>query len=276
MSGALVLVATPIGNLSDMSERAVEALRTAAVIACEDSRHTQKLLNHFNIRVPTMSLHQHNEKERTTQVIERVGNGEIVALVTDAGMPAISDPGELVVAAVAAAGHAVTVVPGPSAVPAALAVSGLSTQRFCFEGFLPRKGSERSHRLTEIARETRTTVIYESPQRIRTTVDDLAEQCGNDRAVAMVRELTKIHEEIWRGTLAGLSQRLATEVKGECVLVLAGAPVDAVKITDVEIVEALEAELQAGSSKKDAVNTVCQNLGIARNRVYSLSLGRKS
>src|SRR4051812_31475060 len=142
MSGALVLVATPIGNLGDMSERAVTVLRNASLIACEDSRHTRKLLNHFNIHdVPTLSLHQHNEHVRTDDVLTRIREGQTVALVTDAGMPAISDPGEVVVAAVAEAGLNVSVVPGPSAVPAAVAVSGLPTDRFCFEGLLPRKGA---------------------------------------------------------------------------------------------------------------------------------------
>ena len=233
-----------------MSRRAIETLSRRDLIACEDSRHTQKLLNHFDIHTKTMSLHQHNERERIDVVVDRIRNGETIALVSDAGMPAISDPGEVIVAAVAAAGLTVSVIPGASAVLAAVAVSGLPTERFCFEGFLPRKGAERSQRLDELAVEHRTSVIYESPQRIAVTIDHLITVCGADRPVAMVRELTKIHEEVWRGTHVGLAERLKEDVKGECVLVLGGAPVIEVEVTDQAIADALAAERASGSSKK--------------------------
>jgi 16S rRNA (cytidine1402-2'-O)-methyltransferase len=273
--GMLVLVATPIGNLGDCSMRAIETLRTADLICCEDTRHTRKLLNRFDIRdVRVMSLHEHNERDRSSTVVERVAAGEVVAMVTDAGMPAISDPGEQVVAAVAAAGLRVSVVPGPSAVPAALAVSGLPTERFCFEGFLPRKGSERRERIAVLAAEVRTAVLYESPQRLGKTASDLASTLGDERPVALVRELTKIHEEVWRGTLGGLAARLADDsVQGECVLVLGGATILVSEVTDDVVLEHLRQAQDQGTSRRDAVDEVSRVLGVGRKRVYALAIG---
>ena len=222
---SLVLVGTPIGNLGDLSPRAVEALRTADTIACEDTRRTRALLSHLGLPAGRrlLAVHDHNEAVRVVDVLARLDKGERVVVVTDAGMPGISDPGERLVAAAAAAGHAVEVVPGPSAMVAALVVSGLPAGRFAFEGFLPRKGSTRSRRLGEIAGDTRTTILFEAPHRVRQTVADLVGAAGDLRRVALVRELTKLHEEIWRGTLAGAVEHLATkEPRGEYVIVLGG------------------------------------------------------
>ena len=272
MAGALILVATPIGNLGDLSERAVATLRSASVIACEDTRHTRKLLNHAEIRgVPVIAVHEHNEVGSAVEIVRRVEEGQTVALVTDAGMPAISDPGEKVVAAVAAAGLIVSVVPGPSAVPAALAVSGLPTERFCFEGFLPRKATDRQHRLADIADEERTMVLYEAPHRLAVAIDELIHHCGVDRRIVLVRELTKLHEEIWRGTLGALRDRLsAGSVKGECVLVLAGL-VRNTDVSDDEILARLAEVLDAGGTKKDAVSKVVEETAAGKNRIYGLA-----
>lgn len=279
MSGSLVLVATPIGNLGDISFRATETLRTADVIACEDTRHTRKLLNHLEIRsVPVMAVHEHNEVGAAAELVDRIANGETVALVTDAGMPAISDPGERVVAAVAAAGLRVSVIPGPSAVPAALAISGLPTERFCFEGFLPRKASDRKERMAALVTEARTSVLYEAPHRLGSTVRDLCSACGESRRVVLVRELTKLYEEVWRGTLGELSHRLeAQTVKGECVLVLDGAPLlSTVEVTDDEIIAALKAELAQGASRRDAAATVTERYSQPKRRIYDLATQVKS
>ncbi len=275
MPGALVVVATPIGNLGDLSPRAVEALAGADLIACEDTRQTRKLLNHAGIEgARLLALHAHNEAAGAAKVVARVAAGERVTLVTDAGTPSISDPGQRVVAAVADAGLTVEVVPGPSAAIAALVGSGLATDRFCFEGFLPRKGSDRKARLAAISGDARTSVIYEAPTRLAATLEDLRAACGVDRRAAVARELTKLHEEIVRGTLAELAGRWhATPPKGECVIVVAGAPA-AAPATDAEISEALSSRLAAGEDRKSAVGDVAADLGVPRRRVYELSLGR--
>src|SRR5438067_12801534 len=204
MGGALVLVATPIGNLSDLSPRAVEALRTADAICCEDSRRTGRLLEHAGVerRAPCLVVNDHTEVARIGEVLARLTRGERVAVVTDAGTPGTSDAGERLVRAAVADGHPVEIVPGPSAAIAALVASGLSTGRFVFEGFLPRKGSGRSERLAELAAEQRTVVLYEAPHRLARTLTDLSAAFGSDRRVAIARELTKLHEEVWRGSLS--------------------------------------------------------------------------
>lgn len=272
MTGVLVLVATPIGNLGDMSFRAVETLKSADVIACEDTRHTRKLLNHFEINgVPIMAVHEHNEASQAQAIVERVNNGETVALVTDAGMPGISDPGERVVKAVADAGLKVSAVPGASAETMAVAISGLSTERFVFEGFLPRKGADRTSRLKALTAETRTTVFYESPNRIAVTAQAFREVCGGDRRIAFARELTKLYEEVWRGTLDELIAHLeGRTVKGECVLVLAGAAEQA-DVDDETIHAALTEALAAGATKRDAIAQVMEDLNLPKNRVYEVS-----
>ncbi len=273
MSGALVLVATPIGNLGDLSARAVEELGRADVVACEDTRRTGRLLAHAGIEGTSLvRLDQHEEPARAAALVERIAGGERVVLVTDAGMPAISDPGELVVRAAVAAGVEVTVVPGPSAGVAALAVSGLPTGRMAFEGFLPRKGAARAERLAELAGERRTIVLYEAPHRLARTLTDLVAALGPDRPVVLARELTKLHEELWRGTLAEAADRVAEVApRGEYVLVVAGAPNEP-PATDDRIVDALDRQRTAGASTRDAVAAVAAELRVSRRRVYELAL----
>jgi len=272
MSGALVLVATPIGNMGDLSPRARDELVRADVVACEDTRRTGRLLELAGIgRRPLLVINDHTEASRVRDVVERVARGERVAVVTDAGMPGISDPGERLVRAVAAAGHPVEVVPGPSAVVSALVVSGMPAGRFVFEGFLPRKGSGRAGRLDALSTEPRTVVLYEAPHRLASTLADLARACGGARRVALVRELTKLHEEVWRGTLIDAIAHVdLVEPRGEHVVVLEGAP-EAPSADDATIVGALEQERAAGSSTKDAVATVASALGVPKRRVYDLA-----
>ena len=272
--GALVVVGTPIGNLGDLTPRAIEALASADVVYCEDTRHSRKLLTHAGISgVPLRSLHEHNEDGRIDEVVTAVAAGRTVALVSDAGMPAVSDPGARVVAGVAAAGLTVTVVPGPSAVLAALVASGLATDRFCFEGFLPRSGRDRSDRMAAVAAEVRTVVLFEAPGRTAATLRDLAAVCGYDRPVAVARELTKLHEEIWRGSLAGAAEWAAGGVRGEVVIVVAGAPELAEEPVDDELlIRALEAQVAAGARTRGAVDAVAATHGVPRRRVYELAL----
>lgn len=265
-----MVVGTPIGNLGDLSPRAIEALRTADVIACEDTRHTRKLLTHADIHGPRLvAVHEHNEAEQAERIVGWLRDGKRVALVSDAGMPAVSDPGERVVAAVTAAGLPVEVVPGPSAVLAALVVSGLPSDRFAFEGFLPRKGRERAARLRALADDDRTTVLYEAPQRVSATLGDLADACGGERRVAVARELTKLHEEVWRGTLAEATA--LGERRGEYVIVLEGAPPPEPK-TEADIVAALRARLDGGEDRKSAVAAVARELGVPKRLVYDLAM----
>ena len=271
--GALVLVGVPIGNLADMSPRAIQALRDADVIACEDTRDTRKLLSLVDVpRTRLIAVHDHNEADMAATIVDLLAAGQRVALVSDAGMPGVSDPGEKLVAAVAAAGLDVEVVPGPSAAITALVVSGLPAGRFCFEGFLPRKGSGRTARLAHLATEPRTSILYEAPHRIAATVDDLVAACGPDRPVALARELTKRFEEVWRGTLGDLAGHLAaTERRGEYVLVLGGAA-EPEPATDEDIEAALRARLDAGVDRKTAIAEVARELGAPKRTVYDAAL----
>jgi 16S rRNA (cytidine1402-2'-O)-methyltransferase len=270
---ALVLVGTPIGNLGDLSPRAVEELATASVICCEDTRRTGRLLHHAGIERPKlMMVNDHNESARRADVVRRLDAGERVAVVTDAGMPGISDPGERLVAAVVRAGHIVEVVPGPSAGIAALVASGLPTGRFVFEGFLPRKASARAERLSSLAAEPRTLVMYEAPHRVAETLADLAQAFEPTRRVAVARELTKMYEEVWRGNVAEAATWAATTPpRGEIVLVVDGAPRPQAP-TDDDVTAELRRSLAEGASKRDAAADVASRMGLARNRVYSLAL----
>jgi 16S rRNA (cytidine1402-2'-O)-methyltransferase len=272
--GTLVLVATPIGNLSELSPRAVEALASADLIACEDTRRTGRLLQHAGVAKPKLLVvNDHTESAATRTVLTALDAGSTVAVVTDAGMPGVSDPGERLVSAAVSAGHRVSVVAGPSAAIAALVVSGLSTGRFVFEGFLPRKGSGRSARLAALATEPRTIVLYEAPHRVAATIDDLAKALGEERRVVLVRELTKLHEEVWRGSLGDARAHLAEVApRGEFVLVLAGAP-EPPRATHEDVERALRAHLGAGSDRKTAVADVARELGVAKRVVYDASLG---
>jgi 16S rRNA (cytidine1402-2'-O)-methyltransferase len=268
--GRLVLVATPIGNLGDLQPRAVEVLGGAALVCCEDTRRTGRLLQHAGVRARRLAVaNDHTELARIGEVLDVLAAGGDVAVVTDAGTPGVSDPGERLVRAALDAGFEVTAVPGPAAALMALTISGLPTARFVFEGFLPRSGRERAERLGAIADEPRTSVIYEAPHRIRRTLADLLAVCGGDRPVAVCRELTKLYEEVVRGTLGEIA---IDEPRGEYVVVLAGRPRDTTTVDDDAIRAALRHELVAGSSKKDAVATVSTLLGAPRKTVYALAV----
>ncbi|MCY3889165.1 MAG: 16S rRNA (cytidine(1402)-2'-O)-methyltransferase [bacterium] len=273
MAGRLVLVATPIGNLGDLSPRAVEALADADVVACEDTRRTGKLLAHAGVNAPRLLVvNEHTEKASAAEIAELIVNGNTVALVTDAGTPAVSDPGAKVVKAVLQAGAEVEAVPGPSAALSALVVSGLPTGRFCFEGFLPKKGRHRTDRLHALSVEPRTMVLFEAPHRLARTLADLASAMGGDRAIAIVREQTKLHEEVWRGTMVDAANWIGeSEPRGEYVLVVAGCP-DPPPPSAPQIREALEEKLAEGLSRRDAAAAVAADLGVSRRAVYQISL----
>jgi len=230
-AGRLYVVATPIGNLGDLSSRAREILTTCALIAAEDTRHTGVLLKAFGIETPQLSLHDHNEQERTPDLVSRLTKGASIALVSDAGTPAISDPGFELVRAAAAAGIDVISIPGPCAAIAALSIAALPTDRFCFEGFLPARGAARRTRLESLAAEMRTLVFYESPHRVKEMLEDCAAMLGGGRLGVLAREITKLHETTYRGTLEDLAARAASDPdlgRGEIVLTVAGAAPGAV------------------------------------------------
>ena len=271
--GALVLVATPIGNLGDISQRAIEALKTADIICCEDTRHSGKLLAHFGVTGKKLVvINEHTEYDAREEIVSLVTSGSNVALITDAGTPGISDPGERLVVAVVNAGGVVTAVPGPSALTMALVISGLPTSRFVFEGFLPRSGAERTERLAMATTESRTTVFYEAPHRLVKTLSDLTTACGAMRGVVLARELTKLHEEIWRGTLQDANMHVAkTEPRGEYVIILEPAKPPAPP-TDEELLAAIRAEIAKGVSRKDSAARVSARFGVAKRTVYELAL----
>jgi 16S rRNA (cytidine1402-2'-O)-methyltransferase len=242
-------------------------------VCCEDTRHSGRLLQHVGITGARLAVaNEHTEDARTAEVLEVLATGRDVAVVTDAGTPGISDPGMRLVRAVVDAGYAVTAVPGPAALVMALVLSGIDTTRFVFEGFLPRSGGERTTRLAEIAGERRTIVLYEAPHRVERTVADLAESLGGERRVALARELTKLHEEVWRGSLHDAAAHLA-EVgpRGEYVLVVEGAPAPA-PASDDALLESLRAHLAAGTDRRSAIAAVVAETGAAKNRVYDLAL----
>jgi 16S rRNA (cytidine1402-2'-O)-methyltransferase len=271
-TGRLVLVATPIGNLGDLSPRAVEALRRADAIVCEDTRRTGRLLQHAGIPKPRLVVaNEHTEARVTANVVGLLDRGDVVAVVTDAGTPGVSDPGSRIVRAALAAGHAVEAVPGPSAALAALVLSGLPTARFVVDGFLPRTGTSRRQRLAELAAERRTTVLFEAPHRLARTLGDLVDALGPDRPVALARELTKLHEDVWRGTLGDAADRAAaTEPRGEYVLVVGGAP-PPLPASDEVIVDALRRAAADGVDRKTAVAEVAAALDVPKRVVYDLA-----
>jgi len=272
--GTLHLVATPIGNLEDVTLRALRVLREVAVIAAEDTRTAAKLCARHGIATPLLSLHEHNEAARADAIVARLRAGDSVALVSEAGTPGISDPGARLVRAVAAAGLRVEAVPGPCALVAAAALSGLPVDRFVFEGFLPARPAERRRAIGALRAEPRTLVFYEAPHRVVATLRDLADLLG-PREAAAARELTKIHEEVLRGTLPGLAETLDArgEPKGEFVLVVAGAgPETASVVDDDTLRRALAQALADGASRRDAVDAVATSFDAPRNRVYRLAL----
>jgi len=272
-AGSLVLVATPIGNLGDMTQRAIEALKSADVICCEDTRHSGKLLAHFGVTGKKLIvINEHTEYEAREEIVSLVTAGSTVALVTDAGTPGISDPGERLVVAVVEAGGNVTAVPGASALTMALVISGLPTSRFVFEGFLPRSGAERTDRLAMTTTESRTIVLYEAPHRLAKTLSDLTTACGAMRRVVLARELTKLHEQIWRGTLQDANMLVAaTEPRGEYVIIIEPAK-PPTPPTDEELVAAIKAEIAKGVSRKDSAARVSARFGVAKRHVYELAL----
>lgn len=276
MPGILYLVATPIGNLGDLSPRAVETLQAADFIAAEDTRVSVKLLNHFDIKKPLVSYHEHNRAAAGQAILARLLSGEACALVTDAGMPAISDPGEDLVRLCAENGITVQVIPGCCAAVCALAVSGLPTGRFTFEGFLPSGRKERREQLQELSGETRTMVFHEAPHRLRATLCDMAELLGGDRRIALCRELTKLHEETIRTTLsAAADYYAANEPRGEYVLVVAGREKTAGAALTLEEGVALVLRRRAeGQRLKDAVRAVADDTGLSRNALYDAALKR--
>ncbi len=275
MTAQLVLVSTPIGNLGDLSPRAVETLRGCALICCEDTRHSGKLLSHAGVSGVRLAVaNEHTEAARAEEVIGLLAHGLDVAVITDAGTPGVSDPGARLVRAVLDAGYPVSAVPGPAALVMALVISGFDTTRFVFEGFLPRSGRDRTARLAEVAAERRTIVFYEAPHRVRRTIADLAAACGDARQVALARELTKKFEEVWRGPLADAVLHLTErEPRGEFVVVVEGAPaVHAADLDDDVILAALRTALAADGDRKAAVATVMSHTGAPKRRVYDLAL----
>ncbi len=275
MAGILYLVGTPIGNLGDFSPRAVETLRSVDFIAAEDTRVTLKLLNHFEIKKPLICYFEHNRAEMGEKLLSRLLGGESCALVTDAGMPAISDPGEDIVRQCAAHGVTVAAVPGPSALVTALAMSGLPTQRFTFEGFLSVSGKSRREHLESLRDEKRTMIFYEAPHKLLRTLQDFLD-CFGDRDIALCRELTKIHEEIIRTTLSEAVRRFAeTPPKGEFVLVLRGkAESAAPEMTQDEALAAVARYRAEGKSLKEACRLAAADSGFAKNELYDLALGK--
>jgi 16S rRNA (cytidine1402-2'-O)-methyltransferase len=267
----LWLVSTPIGNLADLTPRAVEILGHAELVCCEDTRRTGLLLQHAGVRARRLAVcNEHTEHDRIAEVLDVLAGGDDVAVVSDAGTPGVSDPGERLVRAALDAGHTVSATPGASAVVMALTISGLPTDRFAFEGFLPRKGAERAARLAELAAERRTTVVYEAPHRIERTLDDLRRACGDDRPVVVARELTKLHEEVVRGTLGDVR---VGDPRGEYVVVLGGAPTDDAPATDDDVRDALRAAFADGASVRDASAAVARDVGRPKREVYALALG---
>jgi len=271
----LVVASSPIGNIADASDRLREALRDADVIAAEDTRRTSRLLSALGIetRGRLVSHYEHNEAQRLGSLLADVRAGKTVLLISDAGTPLVSDPGYRLVAAVSAEGLPVHVVPGPSAVMAALAVSGLPVDRWCFEGFPPRRVGERRRLFDSLAREMRTMVFFEAPHRLQATLGDLAAALGAERSAAVCRELTKVHEEVRRGSIGELAAWAEGEVRGEITLVVAGASAEPVEVTDDELLSALRDRLATGDSRRDAVAAVAAEYAVARRRVYALSLG---
>ena len=274
MAGMLYLVPTPIGNLGDISKRARETLESADFIAAEDTRVSLKLLNHLELKKPLVSYYEHNKSFKGDKILDRILSGETCALVSDAGSPAISDPGEDLVKQCAAAGITVCAIPGPCAAITALSISGQSTGRFCFEGFLSTAKKSRREHLDSLKGEQRTMIFYEAPHKLLNTLQDMAETFGPDRPVSLCRELTKLHEEVVRTTLGeAITKYTETAPKGEFVLILAGAP-EKVKEAPSEADAAARVKelLSQGLSRKDAVKQTATELGLPKNTVYALAL----
>lgn len=272
----LYVVATPIGNLEDMTFRAVKILQTVDVIAAEDTRHTGRLLQHFQIKTPQVSYHEHNRSSRIPELLEELSNGKAIALVTDAGVPGISDPGYELVKVCIEAGIPVVPIPGANAAITALSAAGLPTDRFVFEGFLPAKGQQRRSHLESLETESRTLIFYESPHRLRETLQDFAEIFGTSRQIVLARELTKLYEEFWRGTIeeaiAHYSQR---EPQGEYTLLVAGTPPTQPQLSEEELKAELLAIMSQGISRSQASRQLAKVTSLPRRQLYQLALAIK-
>lgn len=276
--GTLILAGTPIGNLGDASDRLRRALATAEVIAAEDTRRTRRLAAGLGVELTgrLVAHHEHNEQATTEQLLGELRSGATVLVVSDAGMPTVSDPGYRIAAAAAAQGLAVTSLPGPSAVLTALAVSGLPSDRFAFEGFLPRRTGQRAARLAELAVERRTMIFYEAPHRIVAMIEALTEAFGPDRPAAIARELTKLHEEVLRGRLGELHERIAEDgLRGEIVVVVQGAPEPAPEQA-ADLVGLVEAQVADGTRLKDAVGRIATDHGVSRRELYEEVLAARA
>lgn len=271
--GTLYIVGTPIGNLEDMTFRAVRILQTVDLIAAEDTRHTGKLLQHFQIKTPQISYHDNNSNSRIPELLEHLSTKKAIALVTDAGMPAISDPGYELVKACVEAGITVVPVPGASAVITALSAAGLSTDKFVFEGFLPAKGQDRHNRLEFLQTEARTIILYEAPHRLRQTLQDLAEVLGKDRQIVLARELTKLYEEFWRGNIeSAIAHYTQREPQGEYTLVVAGIPPAKPQLSEAELKAELLQIMRQGISRSQASRQLAKATSISRRQLYQLAL----
>ncbi|MEH2171773.1 16S rRNA (cytidine(1402)-2'-O)-methyltransferase [Nostoc sp.] len=271
--GTLYVVGTPIGNLEDITFRAVRILQTVDIIAAEDTRHTGKLLQHFQVKTPQMSYHEHNRTSRIPELLEHLVNNKAIALVSDAGMPGISDPGYELVKACIEAGIPVVPIPGASAAITALSAAGLPTDRFVFEGFLPAKTQQRQEHLESLQTESRTLIFYESPHRLRDTLQDLALVWGNDRQIVLGRELTKLYEEFWRGTIAeAIAYYTQREPQGEYTLVVAGIPASQPQLTEEELKAELKQLISQGISRSQASRQLAKFTSLPRRQLYQLAL----
>jgi len=269
----LYIVATPIGNLEDMTFRAVRILQEADWIAAEDTRHTGKLLQRFQITTPQISYHAHNRTSRLPDLLDRLQDGKTIALVSDAGMPGISDPGYELVSACVEARILVIPVPGASAVITALSAAGLPTDRFVFEGFLPAKGTERRDRLESLASEPRTLVFYEAPHRVRQTLADLLNTVGGDRRIVLARELTKLHEEFWRGSVAeAIAHYTSRDPQGEFTILVAGAELTLPMLSESALKAELGTLINQGLSRSQASRQLAQQTNLPRREIYQIAL----
>lgn len=281
MAGRLYLVATPIGNLEDITYRALKTLREADIIGAEDTRHSIKLLNHFDIKTPMTSYHEYNKVDKARQLVGEILSGKNVAIITDAGTPGISDPGEEIVRQCFDAGIEVSSIPGPAACITALTMSGQNTRRFAFEAFLPYDRKERAQVLSEIKNETRTIIIYEAPHHLLRTLEELYETVG-DRSITLCRELTKVHENAEKTTIkAAIEKYTNKEPRGEYVLVIAGKPFEEIRNETIEaflemtVEEHMEMYMSQGTDKKEAMKMVARDRGVSKRDIYDVICRKK-
>lgn len=272
MRGILYLVATPIGNLKDITFRAIETLQTVDLIAAEDTRHTVKLLNHYDIKTPTISYHQHNYQQRGEELLNKLKQGLNIALVTDAGTPAISDPGYHLVLACIEADINIIPIPGAIAAINGLIASGLTTERFCFEGFLPNKKKLKDNLLESLQREKRTMIFYEAPHRLRKTLMDFAQFFGQNRKITLARELTKLHENFWRGTIQeSMELYQKQEPKGEYTIIIEGnLETEEITLTEAEIKQEMKKLIDGGMTKSEASQHLAKRCHLSRREIYQL------